>query len=172
VATSAPTLIGLLADEQRLQVFSAVALGARTVGAAAEAAGLDVATVQAVLPRLVGAGLVEQREGLRVPIDALRTAARERPPRDRGMPDATSEQQRVLRNFAEGGRLSRLPARRGQLRVVLDYVAGRFETGREYPEAEVNEVLHELHDDHAALRRYLVDEGLLERSGGVYRRVA
>jgi hypothetical protein len=172
VVTSATTLIGLLADEQRLRVFSAVALGARTIDAVAETAGLDVATVQAVLPRLVGAGLVEQRDGLQVPLGVLRAAARERPVRNRGMADATAEQQRVLRNFVEDGRLSRLPARHGQLRIVLDYVAGRFETEREYREAEVNEVLHELHDDHAALRRYLVDEGLLERSGGVYRRVA
>jgi hypothetical protein len=34
----------------------------------------------------------------------------------------------------------------------------------------VNELLTSLHDDHAALRRYLVDEGLLERKAGVYRR--
>src|SRR5689334_16844020 len=130
----ATTLVGLLADEQRLRVFSAIALGARTIEAAAASAGLDVPTVQAVLPRLVGGGLVEQRDGLHVALDPLRAAARERPARDRGMPDATTEQQRVLRNFAENGRLSRLPARYEQLRVVLDYAAGRFERGREYPE--------------------------------------
>lgn len=170
--TSAPstTLIGLLADEERLRVFAAVALGARTVEAAADAAGIDVATVQSVLPRLVSAGLVEQDDGLRVALDGLRAAARTRPVRERGMPDATSDQQRVLWNFVEGGRLVRLPARRDRRRVVLDYVAGRFATDRGYAEAEVNEVLGELHDDHVALRRYLVDEGFLERAGGVYRR--
>jgi len=168
--TPAATLIGLLADEQRLRVFAAIALGARTVEAAATAAGADAATVQTVLPRLVSAGLVEQRDGLQVSLAALRAAARERPPRQRGLPDATAEQQRVLRNFVEGGRLVRLPARRGQRRVVLEYVAGRFQADRHYAEAEVNELLKSLHDDHAALRRYLVDDGLLERKGGVYRR--
>jgi hypothetical protein len=164
------TLIGLLADDDRLRVFAAIALGARTVDAAAIAAGLDVATVHTALPRLVSAGLVVQQDGLQVSLDALRAAARERPMRERGMPDATEEQQRVLWNFVERGRLVRLPAKRGQRRVVLDYVARRFDTQRPYPESEVNELLRELHDDHAALRRYLVDEGFLEREGGVYRR--
>jgi hypothetical protein len=54
--------------------------------------------------------------------------------------------------------------------VILEYVAGRFDTDPQCAEEEVNELLTSLHDDHAALRRYLVDEGLLERQGGVYRR--
>jgi hypothetical protein len=136
----------------------------------AAAADADVATVQAVLPRLMSAGLVEQGDGLRVSLEALSAAARDRPMRQRELPDATAEQQRVLRNFVEGGRLTRLPARSAQRRVILEYVAGRFETDRHYAEAEVNELLNSLHDDHAALRRYLVDERLLERKGGVYRR--
>jgi hypothetical protein len=168
--TPSATLIGLLADEQRLQVFSAVALGAETVAAVAEAAGTDVATVQTVLPRLVTAGLVEQRDGLHVSLEALRTAARDRPARQRELPDATDEQQRVLRNFVEDGRLTRLPARQGQRRVILEYVARRFDTDRDYAEVEVNELLNALHDDHVTLRRHLVDAGLLQRSQGIYRR--
>jgi hypothetical protein len=169
IAPSA-TLIGLLADEQRLRVFAAIALGARTIEAAAAASATDLATVQTVLPRLVSAGLVEQRDGLHVSLEALRAAARDRPLRRRDLPGATSEQQRVLRNFVERGRLIRLPARHAQRRVILEYVAGLFDEGRQYPEAEVNELLNSLHDDHAALRRHLVDERLLERTGGVYRR--
>jgi hypothetical protein len=40
----------------------------------------------------------------------------------------------------------------------------------EYPEAQVNERLAGLNPDFAALRRYLVEEGLLSRSNGIYRR--
>ncbi|MGB8002683.1 MAG: DUF2087 domain-containing protein [Gaiellaceae bacterium] len=168
--TPSATLIGLLADEQRLQVFSAIALGAETIDAVASAMGTDVATVQTVLPRLVTAGLVEQREGLHVSREALSAAARDRPPRQRELPDATDEQQRVLRNFVEDGRLTRLPARHGQRRVILEYVAHRFGSDRQYAEAEVNELLSALHDDHVTLRRHLVDAGLLKRSEGIYRR--
>jgi hypothetical protein len=151
-------------------VFAAIALGARTIEAAAAASATDLATVQTVLPRLVSAGLVEQRDGLHVSLETVRAAARDRPLRQRDLPGATAEQQRVLRNFVEHGRLIRLPARHAQLRVILEYVAGLFDSGRRYAEVEVNELLNTLHDDHAALRRHLVDERLLERAGGVYRR--
>ena len=55
-------------------------------------------------------------------------------------------------------------------RVVLEYLAGAFDEGVEYDEREVNETLRAIHDDYATLRRYLVDERLLERTRGVYRR--
>ena len=121
------TLIGLLADENRLQAFAAIALGARTVAEIAERTSLEETEVQAALPRLVGSGLVAQGDGLHVSLDALREAARRRPDRDRGAADATAKEQRVLRNFVVDGRLVRLPARQAQKQVVLGYVARRFD---------------------------------------------
>jgi hypothetical protein len=170
MGTAPATLAGLLADDHRRRVFAAVALGARTIADVARTAELDEAVVQTVLPRLVRAGIVEQRDGLAVSSEALREVALDRPARDRGAADATREEQRVLRNFVVDGRLARLPARYQQKLVVLGYVARRFEEGRDYDERDVNAILGELHDDTAALRRYLVDEGLLERKAGVYRR--
>ena len=61
-----------------------------------------------------------------------------------------------------------MPSKRGKLLLVLDHIAQDFEPGRTYAEPEVNEVLEGYHDDYAALRRYLVDEGFLSREGGVY----
>jgi hypothetical protein len=52
--------------------------------------------------------------------------------------------------------------------VVLDFLAGRFEPGRVYAEPDVNAALAAVHPDHAALRRYMVDEGFLERRDGFY----
>ena len=168
--TDPATLIGLLADENRLRVFAAVALGASTVDEIAQRSGLDETDVQAALPRLVGSGLVSQDGGLHIPAEALQEAARRRPERVRGATDATPDEQRILRNFVVDGRLVRLPARSAQKRVVLGYVARRFDDDRSYEEREVNEVLRGFHDDPASLRRYLVDEGLLERESGIYRK--
>jgi hypothetical protein len=53
---------------------------------------------------------------------------------------------------------------------VLDYFAGRFEPGRDYSEPEVNELLAAYYDDYVTARRLLVDEQLLQRSAGIYRR--
>jgi hypothetical protein len=168
---TAATLTGLLGDEERLRVVAAIALGARTIDDVATAADVSPHDVRRVLPRLLAAGVVAQDDGLRIDTGAFRAAARDRPPRQRELPDATPEQARVLRNFVEDGRLKSLPARESQRRVVLEYLAGRFDHGTDYTEAEVNELLGRYHEDYASLRRYLVDEGLLTRAGGVYRRL-
>ena len=69
-----------------------------------------------------------------------------------------------LLRYIRDGRISVMPARREPRLLLLDMIAQAFEPGRRYPEAAVNEVLRPLYDDHATLRRYLVDEGLLSRT--------
>jgi hypothetical protein len=79
--------------------------------------------------------------------------------------------QKVLHAFIVDGRLVSIPARERKRQVVLRYLATTdFEDDREYPEREVDQRLALRHRDVAALRRYLVDSGYLERQSGVYRR--
>jgi hypothetical protein len=96
-----------------------------------------------------------------------RESARARP---RGVEDDTlsADQRDVLRNFVVDGRLTAIPVVRSKRLVVLDYLAGRFEPGKIYPERDVNFILGTVHPDYAALRRYLVDDGFLERRDGFY----
>jgi hypothetical protein len=70
----------------------------------------------------------------------------------------------VLRRFVRDGRLLSVPAARAKRLVVLDHLAGLFEPGRRYSEPEVNELLGRYHPDYAMLRRYLVDDGFLDRT--------
>jgi hypothetical protein len=168
---TAATLTGLLGNEDRLRVVAAIALGARTVDDVAQAAGLVPHDVRRVLQRLVAAGVVDNEDGLRVDLSVFQEAARDRPPRVRELPGATPEQARILRNFVENGRLSSVPTKASQRRPVLEYLAAQFDEGKDYAESEVNDVLGRFHDDYASLRRYLVDEGLLTRARGIYRRV-
>lgn len=70
--------------------------------------------------------------------------------------------------FFRDERLTGLPARASYRLAALAIVSERFEAGRRYLEREVNEMLADDAPDHATLRRLLVDEGLLEREGGVY----
>jgi hypothetical protein len=77
--------------------------------------------------------------------------------------------ERVLTNFlTDDGRLRTIPSKHAKLLVVLDRLAQEFEPGRTYPEPEVNKVLEGFHQDYAALRRYLVENGFLTREDGVY----
>jgi hypothetical protein len=168
----ATSLTGLLGDEERLRVVAAIALGARTVDDVARTSELERDDVRRSLPRLIAAGVVEQREGLHVNVKPFRDAARDRAPRERELPGATPDQARVLRNFADGGRLRSIPVKASQRRVVLEYLADRFDVGVDYAEATVNELLGRFHEDYASLRRYLVDQRLLTRHAGVYRRAS
>ena len=166
-------ILGLLADERRLAVLGAVALGARRVEEVVDATRLAPKVVEKALARLVDGGVVRATDSGFVVApgvfaDASRAANRMRSrvePEDLG---ATAEQAEVLRNFFDDGRLTSIPAPHGKRLVVLDFLAGQFEPGKVYPEAAVNEVLGRFHPDFASLRRYLVDEEFLERRDAFY----
>jgi hypothetical protein len=173
-------LVALLAEPDRLRALAAVTLGASTLPEVAERAGLEPRAAARALSRLVAGGLLEGEagKGYRVRTEALRAAAR--PPADAGPPgdgaggagagaagpagpEPGSPAAAVLRRFLHNGRLVAMPAAHSKRLVVLDHLAGLFEPGRRYPEPEVNELLKRYHPDYAMLRRYLVDDGFLDR---------
>ncbi|TAN32279.1 DUF2087 domain-containing protein [bacterium] len=76
---------------------------------------------------------------------------------------------RVLGSFVRaGGRLLGIPAQRKKRMVVLRWLVEDFQPGRRYREAEVNRIMGQRHPDFAALRRYLVDEELMQRARSIY----
>lgn len=72
------------------------------------------------------------------------------------------------RFFTAEGRLHTIPTKHSKRLLVLDRIAQAFEPGVKYAEVDVNQALQRFHPDHAALRRYLVENGFLSRDGGVY----
>jgi hypothetical protein len=167
-------LLALLAEPDRLRALAAVTLGAVTLAEVAERAGLEPKAAARALSRLVAGGLLEGAagKGYRVRTEALQAAAR--PPAEAVMPEppagtvvpeppAGSPEAAVLRRFVQDGRLLAMPAAHAKRLVVLDHLAGLFEPGRRYPEPEVNRLLQRYHPDYALLRRYLVDDGFLDR---------
>jgi hypothetical protein len=160
-------LVALLAEPDRLKALAAVALGANRLPDVAEYAGLEAKTAAKALSRLVAGGLVEGGSGVgyRVGAEPLQAAARR--PADEAEPEEDkdgSPEAAVLRRFLHRGRLLSVPAARGKRLLVLNHLAGLFEPGRRYPEHEVNELLGRVHPDYAMLRRYLVDDGFLDRA--------
>ncbi len=89
--------------------------------------------------------------------------------------EAAEPRKEGVDRFVVDGRIAQYPARPTERLEVLRWAAGTALTPDEVlTESEVNERLAELTDDFAALRRYLVDAGLLERtpSGTSYARTA
>jgi DNA-binding transcriptional ArsR family regulator len=178
-----------LAERSRLRIVGLLAGGHwMAVEDLAAALALTPGTVVHHLRRLRAAGLVDSRPrppyveySLRIGrlaeigsrLDRIerdvRAAGEEEVALD--MPAwAGPKERRALSAFFEGGRLLSIPAQHAKRLVILRYLAATaFETGREYPEKEVNMALALRHPDVASLRRYLVDEGFMTRAAGVYR---
>jgi hypothetical protein len=78
---------------------------------------------------------------------------------------------KVLKAFLNGNRLTEIPSKLKKRLVILKWLAEKFEMGVQYPEAQVNELLAQYHPDYAALRRYLVEQGFMQREKGIYWRV-
>src|SRR3954470_12701439 len=170
-AIDAGTIVGLLADPARLKVVAALALGAGTIEEVAASSGLPLKDVALAARRLARNGLVD-RDGHSLALHtelfgtAARAAAESAPPPERLSDDPAEDA--VLSAFVRDGRLVSVPAQRTKRLVVLHHLVRVFEPGVRYPEREVNALLGVWHADVAALRRYLVDEGLLTREAGVY----
>lgn len=163
--------LALLVEPDRLRVVAALALGARTVAAVVDRTGLDARATLRALSRLEAAGLVEQDGSVwGLADDRLRELVQAAAPPavdvDHGAAGPAAAA--VLRVFLRDGRLTQIPAVRAKRLFVLDHVVRVFEPGLRYSEKEVNAALRAFHADYAALRRYLVDEGLMSRESGMY----
>lgn len=174
MAETPDEILRALADPERLAIAGALARSEGSATALAESLGLPVARVRRHLNRLTATGvarLLEDRKTYRLDAGTLRWAAEQvGPPRDAGLAlgAATEDEEVVLRTFFRDGRLTEIPAKESKRRIVLERIALEFEPGVRYDEKTVNVVVGRFHTDHAALRRYLVDEGLLSRERGEY----
>lgn len=168
----AGAIVGLLADADRRRCYAALELGARSSADVVVSTGLTAVQVAKALGRLVGGGLVATADdgGFVVVGSAFQAAARvalKRPDDDDhdGLPD---DLRKVLRAFVIDGRITQIPASAGKRRILLDWLSQYFDPGTRYSEAMVNLILGQRHPDTASLRRYMVDEGILDRADGQY----
>lgn len=174
MAETPDDILRALADPERLAIAGALTRAAATAGTLAESLELPVARVRRHLHRLTTAGvarLAEDRKTYRFDPETLRWAAEQvGPPREAGLAlgAATEDEEIVLRTFFRDGRLTEIPAKESKRRIVLERIALEFEPGVRYDEKHVNAIVGRFHADHAALRRYLVDEGFLDRERGEY----
>ena len=167
-------ILRALADPERLAIAGRLARGEASAAELALEISLPIARVRKHLGRLASTGVVrvdEERHTWRLDAETLRWAAGEvGPSRDAGMAlgAASEDEEAVLKAFFRDGRLIEIPAKESKRRIVLERIALEFEPGTRYAEPEVNAIVGRFHNDHASLRRYLVDEHLLDREHGVY----
>jgi hypothetical protein len=167
-------ILRALADPDRLRIAGTLAAGEAPDTALAETLDLPLRRVRRHLTRLADAGIARlqpDRRTYRLDTETLRWAAEQvGPPRDAGIAlgAANEDEETVLRAFFRDGQLTEIPTKASKRRIVLERVALEFEPGVRYDEREVNAIVGAFFTDHASLRRYLVDEGFLDREAGTY----
>ncbi len=80
----------------------------------------------------------------------------------------TIDESIMLGRFFAGDRLVEIPSSASKRRLVLEKIVQEFEPGERYAERDVNFKIQLIHSDYAAIRRYLVEEGLMDRADGSY----
>jgi hypothetical protein len=177
MAETPDEILRALADPERLAIAGTLARGDASAAALSDALGIPMARLRRHVNRLTATGVVrlgDDRKTYRLDAGTLRWAAEQvGPPRDTGLAlgAANEHEEAVLRTFFRNGRLTEVPAKESKRRVVLERIALDFEPGVRYDEKTVNAIVGRYFNDHAALRRYLVDEGFLDRDRGEYWRI-
>ena len=176
-----------MANESRLRIVGLLAERERSVQELAALLELKEPTVSHHLAALKALGLVSARAEGVTRWHALRLetltalnrglldqkGGRLSPHVSAAAAEAGDWETKVLAAFVDAkGALTNIPASRRKRQIVLDWLAGEFEPGRRYKEAEVNEILQRRHWDCATLRRELIGCGLMAREAGVYWRTA
>ena len=170
-----------LSDESRLKIVGALSASERSVDELAKMLDLRAPTVSHHLSRLKEIKLVSMRSEGTTHFYALNTEAmRDLSKRILALETVTdigrivtedAFEHKVLRDFLKGDRLKEIPASRKKRSVILQWLAGFFEDGREYSEKEVNHIIAKHHPDFATLRRELIGAKLLDRAKGYYWKV-
>ena len=162
-------LMRLLLDHDRLAVAGTLASRPMTTDDLVTATGRDRRVVLTAIGDLRAAGLVlVDGEYYRIDPVALRAAAKQAAEQELPMDPIigfgmTDQEGAVLARYFSGRTLTEIPGSRAKRLVLLQRLALEFDVGRRYVEREVNEILFEFHPDWSALRRFLVDEGFLDR---------
>jgi hypothetical protein len=163
------SFVKALASADRLRIIGVLVRGKAAQTDIAEQLHLPVRDVFNHLAFLAHVGVVTETDGL-YDLDekAVESFARgqfegKRPafqPHEQKPEDA----RKVLRNFLNAdGTLKQLPPQGNKLLIVLNFIVDAFAWDTNYTEKEVNTILRRFHVDTAALRRYLVDNGLMAR---------
>jgi hypothetical protein len=154
---------------ERLRIVGILARGRATQSEIAEQLGMPVRDVFNHLLFLTNVGVIHETDGV-YDLDekAIESFARGQFEGKRPSYEASEEKpedvRKALKSFLNAdGSLQQIPPQGNKLLIVLNFIVDAFEFNTNYTEKEVNTILRRFHLDTAALRRYLVDNGMMAR---------
>ena len=162
------SFVKAMASAERLRIVGVLARGRATQAEIAEHLHVPVRDIFNHLAFLANVGVVNETDGV-YDLDekAIESFARGQFEGKRPAFEAKEEPEdarKVLKNFLNAdGSLKQIPPQGNKLLIVLNFIVDAFAFDTNYTEKEVNTILRRFHLDTAALRRYLVDNGLMDR---------
>jgi RimJ/RimL family protein N-acetyltransferase len=164
------TTLRAVVDPVRLAVLGASVVGPVSIDRLADELGVPRRTVAKAIGALRNEGLLDgdamvDQAALRAVAEAIPSSGSSHVPIEGPW---TPEEAEILGRFFEDGRLITVPTQAAKRFLVLEKVAQEFEPGRRYSERDVNFKIQMIHSDYAAIRRYMVDNDLMDRADGAY----
>lgn len=162
------TFVKAMASADRLRIIGVLVRGRQTQSDIAGQLHLPVREVFNQLAFLTHVGLVSETEGVYdLNEKAIESLAREQFQGKRPSYEEKEEGVRkILKNYLKAdGTIKQIPQSGNKLLIILNFIVDAFAFDTNYTEKEVNTILRRFHVDTAALRRYLVDNGLMNREG-------
>lgn len=163
------SFVKAMASADRLRIVGLLSQGSKRAAEIAGVLGLHPSDVNRHLEQLTGSGVVSEADGVYdLNEKAIESLARgqfegKRPsyvPKE----DQEEDVRKVLKSFLNAdGTLKQIPPMGNKLLIILNFIVDAFSFDANYTEKEINTILRRFHVDTAALRRYLVDYGLMAR---------
>ena len=164
--------LSIVLDPMRLAIVGAAVVAPVDADEIAEKLGIRRREALEAIGKLKAAGLLTPDGSLdHIVLRDIAANLPQMPPAHPGVAGGdlwTEDEAQVLSRFFSGDRLVEIPGSHAKRRIVMERLAMEFEPGLRYQEPEVNFALQMWHPDYAALRRYLVDEGFMDRADGAY----
>jgi hypothetical protein len=157
-----------MVSAERLKIVGLLSRGPMRAKEIAEAFGEHPSDVTRHLDQLTTSGVVVEADGVyELDEKAVESLARGQFEGKRPTFETNEEDdgiRKVLKTFINtDGRLKQIPPMGTKRLIILSFIVDAFDFDANYTEKEVNTILRRFHVDTAALRRYLVDEGLMAR---------
>lgn len=170
-----------LSDMSRLRIVQALTKGEMYTELLAERLELTPSTVSFHMKKLEQAGLVVSRKeqyytvyslNREVLDESLFTIAVSEPEQaDDQQKREEKYKQKVIDSFFRYGKLLSIPVQRKKKMICYEVIAEKLIPGRVYPEKELNEIISAIHEDYCTIRRDMISEGILSRTGNEYVRI-
>lgn len=171
-------IIKALADESRLTIINSLLQKPQYVEELAERLNLAQSTVSFHLKKLEDAELVYKEKEQYYVVFYINKEMLEQKLMDIiSVEDVKTDEhekrimkykEKVIKTYFKRGTLVKLPTQYKKRWIVLEEFIKLFEPEKKYHEKEVDSKVGDLYSDYCTIRRMLIDEGIMQRSNGIY----